>query len=301
LSLNRRGVLGTAAALAVAGCSPVTVLNTLAPSRLVADGVAYGEGERRKLDIYAPAGAGPFPVLVFLYGGAWDSGSRAIYRFLGGAFASHGLVTVIPDYRLYPEVKFPSFLQDCAAAVRWTRDNIGRYGGAAGPFFLMGHSAGAYNAAMLGLDGEWLGQVGMARADLRGVIGVSGPYDFVPDTDALRDIFGPPDHYPQTQPINFVDGHSRHYREAWQHHPPGGPHPREGRLRGGALLRGHRPHRDHRRGRHPAALPGTDPARQPGVHGAPLVYEERWVNAAPSNPSGSTPRGRIRSYGATGR
>jgi acetyl esterase/lipase len=208
LSLNRRGVLGTAAALAVAGCSPVTVLNTLAPSRLVADGVAYGEGERRKLDIYAPAGVGPFPVLVFLYGGAWDSGSRAIYRFLGGAFASHGLVTVIPDYRLYPEVKFPSFLQDCAAAVRWTRDNIGRYGGDAGPFFLMGHSAGAYNAAMLGLDGEWLGQVGMARADLRGVIGVSGPYDFVPDTDALRDIFGPPDHYPQTQPINFVDGHS---------------------------------------------------------------------------------------------
>ena len=199
--------MGLAAALAATACSPVDILNSLAPSRLVADGVPYGEGDRHKLDIYAPEGAGPFPVLVFLYGGGWDSGDRSIYRFLGGAMASHGLVTVIPDYRLYPTVRFPAFVQDCAEAVRWTRDNIGRYGGAPGPIFLMGHSAGAYNAAMIGLDEEWLGQVGMARSDLRGVIGVSGPYDFVPDTDELRNIFGPPEQYPRTQPINFVDGH----------------------------------------------------------------------------------------------
>ena len=196
-----------AAALAATACSPVKILNTLAPARLVADGVAYGAGERHSLDVYAPEGTGPFPVLVFLYGGGWDSGDRAIYRFLGGAFASHGLVVVIPDYRLYPSVRFPAFLQDCAAALRWTRDTIGQYGGEPGPFFLMGHSAGAYNAAMLGLDGTWLGEAGMTRSDLRGVIGVSGPYDFVPDTDELRDIFGPPDLYPRTQPINFVDGH----------------------------------------------------------------------------------------------
>ena len=196
-----------ATALAATACSPVKILNTLAPSRLVAEGVAYGPGERHSLDVYAPEGNGPFPVLVFLYGGGWDSGTRSIYRFLGGAFASRGLLTVIPDYRLYPEVRFPAFVQDCAAAVRWTRDNIGRYGGAPGPLFLMGHSAGAYNAAMIGLNEKFLGQVGMARSDLRGVIGVSGPYDFVPDTDELRDIFGPPEQYPRTQPINFVDGH----------------------------------------------------------------------------------------------
>ena len=203
----RRSLLRVTAGLAATACSPVQILNGLAPSRLVADGLPYGEDERQKLDIYAPAGAGPFPVLVFLYGGAWDSGNRAIYRFLGGAFASRGIVTVVPDYRLYPAVRFPAFLQDCAAAVRWVRDNIGRYGGAPGPFWLMGHSAGAYNAAMLGLDPAWLGQAGMARSDLRGVVGVSGPYDFVPDTDELRDIFGPPEQYPRTQPINFVDGH----------------------------------------------------------------------------------------------
>ena len=202
----RRSLLSLAAALAASACSPVKILNSLAPSRLVADGVAYAAGDRHVLDVYAPEGAGPFPVVVFLYGGAWDSGERGIYRFLGGALASHGLVVVVPDYRLYPAVRFPSFLQDNAAAVRWTRDTIAHYGGDPATLYVMGHSAGGYNAAMLGLDSEWLGQVGMARADLRGVIGVSGPYDFVPDTDELRDIFGPPGLLPQRMPITYADG-----------------------------------------------------------------------------------------------
>ncbi len=202
----RRSLLSLAAALAASACSPVKILNSLAPVRLVADGVAYAAGERHLLDVYAPEGPGPFPVVVFLYGGAWDSGERGIYRFLGGALASHGLVVVVPDYRLYPAVRFPAFLQDNAAAVRWTRDTIAQYGGDPATLYVMGHSAGGYNAAMLGLDNEWLGQVGMARADLRGVIGVSGPYDFVPDTDELRDIFGPASLLPQRMPITYADG-----------------------------------------------------------------------------------------------
>ena len=202
----RRGWLGMVAALGASACSPAGVLNSLAPARLVADGVSYGDGPRRKLDVYAPQGGGPFPVVTFLYGGGWTAGERAMYRFVGGALADRGLVVAIPDYRLYPAVRFPSFLQDCAAAVRWTRDNAGRYGGDAGRQFVMGHSAGAYNAAMLGLDGTWLAEAGMARRDLRGVIGVSGPYDFVPDTDELRDIFGPADQLPRTQPITYADG-----------------------------------------------------------------------------------------------
>jgi acetyl esterase/lipase len=208
MRLRRRAVLSLGAALTAFGCSPVQILNGLAPSRLVADGVAYGEDPRQKLDIYRPSGAdGPFPVVVFLYGGGWNSGDRAMYRFVGGALAENGLVTVIPDYRLFPEVRFPSFLQDNAAALRWTRDHIGKYGGRSGSFFLMGHSAGAYNAAMLGLDPAWLTQVGMYRSDLRGVIGLAGPYDFLPlRSDELRAIFGPPEQLPQTQPINFVDG-----------------------------------------------------------------------------------------------
>ncbi len=205
----RRSLLGLAASLAASACSPVQVLNSLAPNRLVADGLAYAPGERHLLDVYAPEGAregAGFPTVVFLYGGGWDSGERGIYRFLGGALASHGLVVMVPDYRLYPAVRYPAFLQDNAAAVRWARDNAGRYGGDPGNLFLMGHSAGGYNAAMLGLDDEWLGQVGMARRDLRGVIGVSGPYDFVPDTDELRDIFGPPELLARRMPITYVDG-----------------------------------------------------------------------------------------------
>ena len=204
---TRRTLLALGGALAAAGCSPVEVLNSLAPSRLVADGVAYGDGARRTLDVYRPQGSGPFPVAVFLYGGGWNSGERGMYRFVGGALAERGFVTVIPDYRLYPEVRFPAFLQDNAAALRWTRDTIGRYGGAPGPVFLLGHSAGAYDAAMLALDGQWLGGVGLDRASLRGTVGLAGPYDFLPlDTDELRDIFGPADRLARTQPINFVDG-----------------------------------------------------------------------------------------------
>ena len=195
-----------AAALAASACSPVKILNSLAPSRLVADGVPYAEGDRRSLDVYAPEGPGPFPVVVFLYGGAWDSGARSIYRFLGGALASNGLVVMVPDYRLYPAVRYPAFLQDNAAAVRWARDNAAHYRGDPAKLFLLGHSAGGYNAAMLGLDPALLGAVGMSRRDLRGVIGVSGPYDFVPDTAELLDIFGPPDVSAQRMPIRFVDG-----------------------------------------------------------------------------------------------
>ena len=208
MTLMRRPLLALGAALSAAGCSPVQILNDLSPSRLVADGVPYGTDARQRLDIYAPTGEpGPFPVVVFLYGGGWTSGDRAMYRFLGGSFASKGFVTVIPDYRLFPAVRFPSFLQDNAAAVRWTRDNIGRYGGAPGPLFLMGHSAGGYNAAMLALDPQWLGGVGMDRHELRSTIGLAGPYDFLPlDTDELRAIFAPADPISRSQPINFVDG-----------------------------------------------------------------------------------------------
>lgn len=205
--MHRRSLLALGGALAAAGCSPLQVLNDLAPSRLVADGVIYGEGPRHALDVYVPQGAGPFPVVVFLYGGGWNSGNRAMYRFVGGALADRGFVTVIPDYRLFPQVRFPAFLEDNAAALRWTRDTIGRYGGATDRLFVMGHSAGAYNAAMLTLDGQWLAGVGMTRAALRGTVALAGPYDFLPlDTDELRTIFGPADQLARTQPINFVDG-----------------------------------------------------------------------------------------------
>lgn len=205
--VTRRGMAGLG--LLLAGCSPAGILNDLAPRRLVADGVAYGELPRQRLDVYAPERPrGPAPVLVFLYGGGWTDGERSLYRFLGAAFAAHGFVTMIPDYRLYPAVRFPDFLRDCALALAWARRHGPEYGGAAGPLWLMGHSAGAYNAAMLALDPAWLGAVGLQPATaLRGCIGLAGPYDFLPLYSAtLAAIFAPAGNLQLTQPIHFVDG-----------------------------------------------------------------------------------------------
>jgi len=116
-------------------------------------------------------------------------------------------VAVVPNYRLYPQVKFPAFVQDSASVVRWAHDNAARYGGDANRLFVMGHSAGAYNAAMLAIDEQYLKAVGGSRRWLKGMIGLAGPYDFLPFTDAdIIDMFGPPERYADTQPINHVDG-----------------------------------------------------------------------------------------------
>ncbi|MGB3796335.1 MAG: alpha/beta hydrolase, partial [Alteraurantiacibacter sp.] len=115
--------------------SPLRTFDALVPkdgnARKVADGAAYGTDERQALDIYAPTAPddAPRPVVVFFYGGSWNSGTRHGYNFAGRALASRGFVVAVPDYRLVPEVRFPTFVQDGAAAVRWVRRNIGQYGG----------------------------------------------------------------------------------------------------------------------------------------------------------------------------
>ncbi len=201
------GALGAGSLLA--GCSSVQLLNILTPQggvSIVHD-VVYQPGPRGGLDIYRPSSApSNAPVVVFIYGGSWDSGRRQEYAFAGKALAGKGFVTVIPDYRVYPQVVWPAFLQDNARAVAWTRAHVRDYGGDPHRLFLVGHSAGAYNAVMLGLDPRWLAAVGMdPRKDLRGVVGLAGPYDFLPlESDELKAIFGPPDGRPATQPINYV-------------------------------------------------------------------------------------------------
>lgn len=201
LSLAGLGMLS----LTAAACSPLGLLNGLAPRRRAARDIAYGTEPRQRLDIYVPERpSAPAPVVVFLYGGGWDSGSKDMYRFVGGALAAQGFVTVIPDYRLYPAVRYPTFIEDCAAAFAWTTAHAGEWGGS-DRFVLMGHSAGAYNAAMLALDGRYLAQAG-ARTAPRATVGLAGPYDFLPvGTAELRAIFGYPTS-PETQPINHVNG-----------------------------------------------------------------------------------------------
>lgn len=193
----------------LAACSPLKALNALSPSgaSTATSGVAYGTGSRNKLDIYVPDGVVKgAPVVVFFYGGNWNAGERADYAFVGRALASRGIVAVIPDYRLYPEVRYPDFLDDSAQAVAWAWREIARYGGDPARLFVMGHSAGAYNAAMVALDERYLAKSGVKTAALRGWIGLAGPYDFLPIVNKdTRPVFHHPDTPPESQPVNHAN------------------------------------------------------------------------------------------------
>ena len=194
--------------LVLSACSPVKLLNALTPDSTFdkTAGIAYGDDPRQKLDVYVPRHALPdAPVVVFFYGGSWNSGAREDYNFVGEALASRGIVAVVADYRLYPQVRYPLFLQDGARAVAWTKAHIREFSGNPQRLYLMGHSSGGYNAAMLALDGDLLAAAGMSPKDLRGWIGLAGPYDFLPiENPAVRPVFFWPDSPPQSQPINHV-------------------------------------------------------------------------------------------------
>lgn len=201
------GLAGAATSLLQA-CSPIAFLERRVPEdtyRLAPD-IAYGSHPRQVLDVYMPLDMrGPAPVFVFFYGGVWTSGTRSFYRFVGEAFAARGIVTVVPDYRLHPEVKFPDFLDDSARAVRWALDNAAKHGGDPSRVFIGGHSAGAYNAAMVAFDPRYAKAAGFDSRRIAGFIGMAGPYDFLPLTGRItRAVFGWPDTPLETQPINVV-------------------------------------------------------------------------------------------------
>lgn len=194
----------------MAACSGQFWVNTLIPPwgyQRHAD-IAYGHDDRQKLDVYTPDTPAPgAPVVVFFYGGSWQEGNKDGYKFVGQALASRGITAVLPDYRLWPQVKFPAFVNDGAAAVAWTQRHIGDYGGKTCHLFVAGHSAGAQIAGLLATDGDYLSAVGLSIHDLNGFIGMSGPYDFLPITDpVLQKIFAPKSNWPASQPIHFVNG-----------------------------------------------------------------------------------------------
>jgi acetyl esterase/lipase len=194
------------------GCSPLKVLNALTPGNTfvrTAD-LAYGPDPRNKLDVYTPREASPGgPVVVFFYGGSWNTGSRSDYAFVGEALASQGIVAVVADYRLYPQVHYEGLLKDSAQAVGWTHAHIGQYGGDPSKLYVMGHSAGAYNAAMLALDPKWLGAAGMSPSMVKGWIGLAGPYDFLPiEEEDVKPVFYFPNSPADSQPINHVSAAS---------------------------------------------------------------------------------------------
>ncbi|MDR6632087.1 acetyl esterase/lipase [Phyllobacterium sp. 1468] len=197
-------------ALGLAACSPARVLNfaTSSNDAKVDRNIAYGKGPRRTLDVYAPRHAEGAPVAVFFYGGSWQSGDKLTYQFVASALAAKGIITIVPDYRLYPEVHYEGFLSDGAKAMAWAKDHALQYGGNPRRLFVAGHSAGAYIAAMLALDDAWLARESLSPGrDLKGFVGISGPYDIVPFTDRkIANIFSTAKTQGLSQPINFAGG-----------------------------------------------------------------------------------------------
>jgi acetyl esterase/lipase len=203
--------LGSLAA-SVAACSPAGILNATVSDEgvMLTPNLAYGPGPRRTLDVYRPtAASGSGPLVIFIYGGAWRSGSKDMYAFVARPLARRGVVVVVPDYRLYPEVMFPDFLDDNASAVAWTFARAAEFGADPARIFLMGHSAGAFNIGMLALDPRWLANAGIDRDRLAGAIGLAGPYHFLPtdDKEAIP-VFGP-NNTPANEPYAFADGHNK--------------------------------------------------------------------------------------------
>ena len=207
--MRRRRLFALAATTALSGCA--SAVNALVPNggyRLLPD-LAYGDGPRRSLDLYLPERPkGPVPAMLFLYGGGWRNGEKGFYRFLGEALTSRGIAVAVADYRLYPEVTWPGFIEDGAAAFAWLRRNATRHGLDERRLFLMGHSAGAHTAVMVTLDERWLAAHGLdAREAIAGTVGLAGPYNFYPFrgrfTAAVFESAADPR---ETQPAMHIDG-----------------------------------------------------------------------------------------------
>lgn len=208
MRLPTRTILLLAAASMLAGCSAFDLINSTSPSGHYQRSVdqRYGELPRQRADVYVPRArnAAGSPLVVFFYGGGWKDGAKANYEFVAASLTRRGIVVVIPDYRLYPDVRFPSFVEDGAAALAWAIDNASRFDADTSRIFVMGHSAGAHIAALLALDPAYLDAAGSDVGALAGFIGLSGPYDFLPiEGGYLADLF-PEQRREASQPINFV-------------------------------------------------------------------------------------------------
>lgn len=182
-----------------------------AATRKVASDVAYGTDPRQKLDIYAPVESTrkARPLLVFFHGGGWYKGNRESYGFAGRAFAARGFIVAVPSYRLVPDNVFPDFIEDGAAAVAKARSLAARYGADPDRIVLAGHSAGAHIAAMIALDPQYLTAQGVPMAAIKGVAGLSGPYNFLPlDKESSINAMGKVRPAETTQPIHYVSAES---------------------------------------------------------------------------------------------
>ena len=209
MRVTRRVGLAALTAAMTSACSPLSLFATFTPkdaAKVEDKGARYAPGPRGGLDVYAPPVAqGPAPVAIFFYGGSWNSGRRQDYGWAARAIAAQGFLTLVPDYRLYPEVRYPSFIDDGAQAVRWAVEHAAALGGDPSRIVLIGHSAGAYNAAMLALDTRYLTAAGVKPGVIKAFAGLSGPYSFLPlDGPITRQTFGAASDLEATQPTHYA-------------------------------------------------------------------------------------------------
>ncbi|WP_407570815.1 alpha/beta hydrolase [Deinococcus altitudinis] len=164
------GVLGTLNA--VSSTSGLNVVSNL----------HYGPDPRNLLDLYQPA-ARPdkterAPMLLFIHGGSWTNGDKNEYKFVGESFAREGYVTAVMSYRLAPVHPYPEYVQDGAQALKFMRDHAAEYGGDPDRLYVMGHSAGAFNAVELVDNARWLQEAGVPISAVKAVVGIAGPYSY---------------------------------------------------------------------------------------------------------------------------
>lgn len=192
-----------------AACTDLKLFAVNAPldleGRQIQSDIIFDAAHDLALDLYFPKDLkGNPPLIIFFYGGSWKDGAKEEYKFIAAHLIERGYVVAIPDYRKHPQVTFPSFIHDNAAAVKWLSDNADQYGYDPSQIILMGHSAGAFNAALLAYDDQFLQNVGVDKQNIKAMIGLSGPYAFTPKAADIKAVFAPPSNYPAMQIPNFV-------------------------------------------------------------------------------------------------
>lgn len=212
---NRRGYrLGMSVAIGalVSACTNVAMEAVNVPSYVSGEaravrGLAYGGEPHQKLDLYLPgeAAGGQRPLVVFVYGGGWTSGSRGEYYFVADALTDAGYAVAIPDYIKYPQGVFPAFVDDVAQAVAWLADNVAQYAPVS-EFVLMGHSAGAHTAALLITDPRYFADLAFDPARIGAFVGLAGPYGFRPQEQKYRAIFANLENFDLMRPLHFANG-----------------------------------------------------------------------------------------------
>ena len=189
---KKLAIFGVVSGVITGACSysPTRVLTAISSMRgiTISNDIHYGTDPRQVLDIYQPAPddaatpqthlVGGLPVVVFIHGGSWQTGDKQGYGFVGRSLAQAGYITVVIEYRLAPKNIYPDFINDSVSAISWVYQHIAEYGGNPNELFVMGHSAGAFNAVAAVDDERYWRNSHVPTSAIKAVIGLAGPYSY---------------------------------------------------------------------------------------------------------------------------